>query len=93
MLVRILGNEKNNGTVTYYSLVVENKISGLTRDGTAETVWRDQILRHERGQGQNYFVFPCSADHEKDWQPYTRFDAQSVERDALHTYIMHTRIQ
>ena len=26
-------------------------MSRLTRDGTAETVSRDQILRHERGQG------------------------------------------
>ena len=27
----------------------------LTRDGTAEPVSRDQILRHERGQGKIYF--------------------------------------
>ena len=26
------------------------------------------ILRRERGQGA--FHFPCSADHEHDWQPY-----------------------
>ena len=29
---------------------------------------RDQIFRHERGQGNIHF--PCSADHEQDWQPY-----------------------
>ena len=29
----------------------------LTRDGTAEPVSRDQILRHERGQG--VINFPC----------------------------------
>ena len=40
----------------------------LTRDGTAEPVSRDQILRHVRGQGNIHF--PCSADHEQDWQPY-----------------------
>ena len=40
----------------------------LTRDGTAEPVSRDQILRRERGQGN--FHFPCSADHVQDWQPY-----------------------
>ena len=40
----------------------------LTRDGTAEPVSRDQILRRERGQGN--IDFPCSADHEQDWQPY-----------------------
>ena len=43
-------------------------MSRLTPDGTAETVSRDQILRHERGQGNIHF--PCSADHEQDWQPY-----------------------
>ena len=32
------------------------------------TVSRDQILRHERGQGNIYFS--CSADHVQDWQPY-----------------------
>ena len=42
--------------------------SKLTRDGTAEPVSRDQILRRERGQGN--INFPCSADHEQDRQPY-----------------------
>ena len=37
---------------------------GDERDGTAETFPRDQIFRHERGQGNIYF--PCSADHEHD---------------------------
>ena len=44
-------------------------MSRLTRDGTAETVSRDQILRRERGQGKVHF--PCSADHVQDGQPYT----------------------
>ena len=44
------------------------EMSGLTRDGTAEPVSRDQILRRERGQGN--INFPCSADHVQDWQPY-----------------------
>ena len=43
-------------------------MSRLTRDGTAEPVSRDQIRRHERGQGNIYF--PCLADHVQDWQPY-----------------------
>ena len=42
---------------TRFSLSME--ISRLTRDGTAETVSRDQILRRERGQGN--ITFPCSA--------------------------------
>ena len=43
-------------------------MSRLTRDGTAELVSRDKILRHARGRGNSNF--PCSADHEQDWQPY-----------------------
>ena len=39
----------------------------LTRDGTVEPVSRDQILRPEGGRGN--IRFPCSADHEQDWQP------------------------
>ena len=45
----------------------KEKKSRLTRDGTAEPVSRDQILRHERGQGN--IIFSCSADHVQDWQP------------------------
>ena len=45
------------------------EVSRLTRDGTAETVSRDQILRRERGQGKVHF--PCPADHVQDGQPYT----------------------
>ena len=43
-------------------------MSRLTRDGTAELVSRDQIFTREREQGN--ISFPCSADHEQDWQPY-----------------------
>ena len=51
---------------TRFSLSME--MSRLTRDGTAELVSRDQILRRERGHGNIHF--PCSADHdEQDWQP------------------------
>ena len=56
----------------------------LTRDGTAEPVSRDQILRHARGQGN--INFPCSADHEQDWQPYP------VDRTLLYVMIIHTYI-
>ena len=51
---------------TRFSLSVE--MSRLTRDGTAEPVSRDQILRREQGQGN--ITFTCSADHEQGWQPY-----------------------
>ena len=58
-------------------------MSRLTRDGTAEPVSRDQILRHARGQGNVHF--PCSADHEQDSQPYP-VDPYSAICDD-HTYI------
>ena len=57
----------------------------LTRDGTAEPVSRDQVPRHARGQGN--IQFPCSTDHEQDWQPYP-VDPYSATCDD-HTYI-HT---
>ena len=57
-------------------------MSRLTRDGTAKPVSRDQILRRVRGQGNIHF--PCSADHEQDWQPYP-VDPYSAE-SADHTY-------
>ena len=60
-------------------------MSRLTRDGTAEPVSRDQILRHARGQGNIHF--PCSADHEQDWQPYP-VDPYSAMCDN-HTYILY----
>ena len=41
-------------------------MSRVTRDGTAKPVPRNQILRRERSKE----LFPCSADHEQDWQPY-----------------------
>ena len=63
-------------------------MSRLTRVGTAEPVSRDQILRHARGQGN--IIFPCSGDHEQDWQPYP-VDPYSAICDD-HTYI-HTYIQ
>ena len=62
-------------------------MSRLTRDGTAEPVSRDQILRHARGQGNVHF--PCSADHEHDWQPYPVDPCSAICGDD--TYI-HTAL-
>ena len=58
-------------------------MSRLTRDGTAEPVSQDQILRRERGQES--IDFPCSADHGQDWQPYP-VDPNSAICDD-HAYI------
>ena len=76
---------RNPVVSTRFSLSME--MIRLTRDGTAEPVSRDQILRHARGQGQGNIHFPCSADHEQDWQTYP-VDPYSAICDD-HTYI-HT---
>ena len=63
-------------------------MSRLTRDGTAEPVSRDQILRHARGQGDIHF--PCSAHHEQGWQPYPvdPYSAICDDDTYIHTYIL-----
>ena len=48
--------------------ILSMEMSGLTRDGTAEPVSRNQIPRHEREQ--EFLFLPCSADHDQDWQLY-----------------------
>ena len=67
-------------------------MSRLTRDGTAEPVSRDQILRHARGQGNIHF--PCSADHEQDWQPYPvdPYSAICDDYTYIHTYILRLNL-
>ena len=65
-------------------------MSRLTRDGTVEPVSRDQILRHARRQEN--IRFPCSADHEQDWQPYPvdPYSAICDDHTYIHTYIFIT---
>ena len=65
---------ERNPVSTRFSLSVE--MSRLTRDGTAEPVSRDQIIRRERGQGKKHF--PCSGDHEQGGR---------CRREALSTNI------
>ena len=70
------------------------EMSRLARDGTAEPVSRDQILRRERGQGNVHF--PCSADHEQDWQPYPLDPYSAICNDPTymhtHTYLRYTYV-
>ena len=75
--------EESRRVSTRFSLSME--MSRLTRDGTAEPVSRDQILRHARGQGNVHF--PCSADHEQDWQPYPVDPYSAIYVMTIHTYI------
>ena len=72
---------RNPVSSTRSSLSME--MSRLTRDGTAEPVSRDQILRHARGHG--IINFPSSADHEQDWQPYP-VDHICDDHTYIHTY-------
>ena len=59
----------------------------MARDGTAEPVSRHQILSRERVKGREHF--PCSADHEHDWQLYTAYTAVNAIgaqlRDAINS--------
>ena len=64
-------------------------MSRLTQDATADSVSRDQVISREWGQGN--VNFPCSADHEQDWQPYL-VDSYSAICDA-HTYIPGTKLE
>ena len=80
---------RNSGGIPKVSTIfnLSMEMGRLTRDGTAEPVSPDQILRRERGQGNIHF--PCSADHEQDWQPYP-VDPYSCYICG-HTYI-HTKL-
>ena len=63
-------------------------MSRLTRDGTAESVSRDQILRRERGQENIHF--PCSVDHEQ----LTRLIHTLATAYVMdHTYILVAIVQ
>ena len=59
--------ELGRNPVSKHQIQPECEMSKLARDGTAEAISRGQILERERGQGNMYF--PCSAEHEQDWQP------------------------
>ena len=66
---------------------VSTRFSRLTRDGTAEPVSRDQILRRERGQEKIYF--PCPVDHEQNWQPYPIDPYIHTYIRTVHRYIIN----
>ena len=73
-----------NTVRTRFSLSME--MSRLTRDGTAEPISRDQILRHVQGEGNIHF--PRSADHEQEWQPnpVDPYSAICDDHAYIHTY-------
>ena len=65
-------------------------MSRLTRDGTAEPVSRDQILRRVRGQKNIHFV--CSADHEQDWQPYPVDPSSAICDNHIHIQYIYAMV-
>ena len=73
-----------------YIFSLSMEMSRLTGDGTAEPVSRDQILRRGWGQGKKHF--PCSADHEQDWQPYPVESLTLLYVMTIHTYMLYGEI-
>ena len=69
-------------------------MSRLTRDGTAEPVPRDQILRPERGQGNIHFSC-SSADHVQDWQPYPvdPYSCYMCDHTYMHRVWVKTKLR
>ena len=75
--------ELGRNPVSKHQIQPEYKDEQADGDGAAESVPRDHILRREGGRGNMYF--PCSADHEQDWQLYPVDPYSCYTCD--HTYI------
>ena len=65
-------------------------MSRLTRDGTAEPVSRDQILRHARGQGNT--IFPVQLTTSRIGN-LTRLIHTLLYVMTIHTYIHTQKVQ
>ena len=61
----------------------------LTRDGTAEPVWRDQILRRARGQGN--IIFPVQLATSRIGN-LTRLIHTLLYVMTIHTYILRLNL-
>ena len=61
-------------------------MSRLTRDGTAEPVSRDQILRHLRVRGRGIFIFPVQLTTSRIGN-LTRLIHTLLDVMTIHTYI------
>ena len=76
-----------NPVSTRFSLSME--MSRLTRDGTAEPVRRDQILRHARGQGN--IIFPVQLTTSRIGN-LTRLVRTLLYVMTIHTYILRLNL-
>ena len=63
-------------------------MSRLTRDGTAEPVSRDQILRHVRGQGNIYFPVQLTTSTIGNFTRLIHTLAICDDHTHIHTYIV-----
>ena len=79
--------EEFRGTSTRFNLSMENEHADAGRDG--RTRLGKPNSRRDRRQGNVHF--PCSADHEQDWQPYP-VDPYAATCDG-HTYILYAICQ
>ena len=61
-------------------------MSRLTRDGTAESVSRETKFSGAR-TGTAGIHFPCSADHEHDWQPYPVDSYSAICDDHIYMHL------
>ena len=64
------------------------KISDFLKYFCSDDRYINQILRHAREQGNIHF--PCSADHEQDWQPYPIDPYSGIcdDHTYIHTYVI-----
>ena len=90
---RICSYIHNRHSLSIARFDLSMEMSRLTRDGAVEPVSLNQFPRRERGQGNIHF--PCSADHEQDWQPYPvdPYSCCTVCDDYTYTYIHRQGIE
>ena len=69
------------------------KMSRLTRDGTAEPVSRDQILRHAQGQGNIIFPVQLTTSRIGNY-PVDPYSAICDDHTYIHTCIhIHCKVK
>ena len=78
--------EIGRNPVSKHHIQLEYEMSRVTRDGTAETVSRDQIIRRERGQETSIFPLQLTTSRIGN---LARLIYTLLYMMAIHTYI-HT---
>ena len=83
---------RNSGGIPYVStrFSLSMEMRRLTRDGTAEPVSRDQILRHTRGQGNIIFPVQLTTSKIGNLNPVDPYSAICDDHTYIHTSRGHT---